>query len=121
MSVDQASYEVNLFFPHVLERQNTNTAIADGRLGTSSNPYPPGHQASKEDIHAMLERTLALIKPDAYGTGKKDAIIEKIRAAGFTIVIETAIQFTLPQAQEFYKEHQSKPFFEELVNWMSGY
>jgi nucleoside diphosphate kinase len=117
---ERALHEVNLFFPHIVERRNSISVVADSRLGTSANPYPKEHQASKEEIHAMLERTLALIKPDAYGGGKKDAIVEKIKEGGFTIVKEQEIQMTLPQAQDFYREHQSKPFYEDLVNWMSG-
>jgi thioredoxin domain-containing protein 3 len=121
IDADRALHEVNMFFPHVVEGRNSINVIADARIGTSSNPYPSSHHASKEEIHSMLERTLALIKPDVYSTGKKDSILEKIRDAGFAIVKEQEIHLTLPQAQDFYREHYSKPFFEELVNWMSGY
>jgi nucleoside diphosphate kinase len=120
-NADRALHEVNLFFPHVIERRNSINIIADAKPGTAANPYPKSHQASIAEIHSMLERTLALIKPDAYGSGKKEAILDKIREDGFTIVKEQELQLTLPQAQDFYREHQSKPFYEELVNWMSGY
>ncbi|KAJ3323047.1 thioredoxin domain-containing protein 6 [Boothiomyces sp. JEL0866] len=116
-SADKATQEIQIFFPYTLER---GPSVVDARYGTATNPFPLGHQGSAEEIHARTERTVALIKPDAYGSGKKDAIIERITLAGFKIVKGAEIQFSLTQAQEFYKEHQAKPFFDELVNWMSG-
>jgi nucleoside diphosphate kinase len=117
-TTERALGEVNIFFPHTLERGNS--VVADTRLGTSSNPFPIGHRPSVQDLHATLERTLALIKPDAYATGKKDSIVGRIQDEGFKIVKESEVQLSLAQAQQFYIEHQSKPFYEELVNWMSG-
>ncbi|KAJ3311050.1 thioredoxin domain-containing protein 6 [Boothiomyces sp. JEL0838] len=116
-SAERATQEIQIFFPYTLER---GPSVVDARYGTATNPFPAGHHGSVEEIHARTERTVALIKPDAYGTGKKDAIIEKITAGGFKIVKGAEVQFSLAQAQEFYKEHQGKPFFDELVNWMSG-
>ena len=68
-----------------------------------------------------LEQTLALIKPDAYGAGKKDEIISKIVHEGFKIAREKEIQMTVDMAKEFYKEHDGKPFYETLYTWMSRY
>lgn len=68
---------------------------------------------------ATLEKTLALIKPDAYGTGKKVAIIDRIKEAGFTIVQEKELTMTAELAKNFYKEHDGKPFFEGLVTRMT--
>jgi len=67
-----------------------------------------------------LQRTLALIKPDAYGAGKKDEIMNIIRNAGFTVVAEQEAHWSVDKAQAFYKEHEGKPFYEELTNWMSS-
>lgn len=85
-------------------------------------------QAEKKGIHTRTSThdetnfqdeqiTLALIKPDAMA--KCDDIKNLIRDAGFQIVKEKKMQLTLEQAQEFYKEHQGKPFYPELTQWMS--
>ncbi|KAI8895584.1 nucleoside diphosphate kinase [Globomyces pollinis-pini] len=116
-TVENALREIQLVFPYTLQR---GSSVVDTRVGTASNPHPVGYTSSMEDIHNMTERTLALIKPDAYGSGKKDSILQKIEAAGFKIVKETELMFNHLQAQEFYKEHQTKEFFNDLVVWMSG-
>jgi len=64
--------------------------------------------------------TLALIKPDAYGTGKKDEIIKMIKDKGFDIAAEKEYNMTMDVAKEFYKEHEGKSFFEDLTTWMSS-
>ncbi|KAI8925457.1 nucleoside diphosphate kinase [Entophlyctis helioformis] len=71
-------------------------------------------------IPEPLEYTLALIKPDAYGAGKKADICDRIVKDGFSIVKEAEITFTAEMAGEFYKEHLGKPFYETLVAWMSS-
>jgi len=64
--------------------------------------------------------TLALIKPDAYGAGKKDDIVNMIKNNGFTILAEKEYTMTMDVAKEFYKEHEGKPFYETLTTWMSS-
>ena len=64
--------------------------------------------------------TLALIKPDAYGAGKKDEIVKIIKDNGFDIVAEKEYTMTMDVAKEFYKEHEGKPFYETLTTWMSS-
>ena len=118
-SSEKAVFEVNQIFPHALDRSGS-VVLRDSKVGTSTNPYPADHSKSKEEIHAMLERTCALIKPDAYGSGKKDLIVDRIVSEGFKIIKQSEVQLSLGQAQEFYKEHQTKPFYNELISWMSG-
>jgi nucleoside diphosphate kinase len=69
----------------------------------------------------VLERTVTIIKPEAYGMGQKDNIMTIIRNSDFTVVAEKEDHWTLEKAQEFYKEHEGKPFYEELTTWMSRY
>ena len=64
--------------------------------------------------------TLALIKPDAYGAGKKDEIVKMIKDSGFNILAEKEYTMTMDVAKEFYKEHEGKPFYETLTTWMSS-
>ncbi|KAI8078064.1 nucleoside diphosphate kinase, partial [Gilbertella persicaria] len=64
--------------------------------------------------------TLALIKPDAMQANHKNAIIEKIKEHGFMIVREREIHFSKEQAGLFYEEHEGKPFYDQLTDWMSS-
>lgn len=65
-----------------------------------------------------MERTLAILKPDAVLrniTGKVNAMIED---AGLRIVAQKMIHLTAEQAEEFYQEHKDKAFFTGMVNFM---
>ena len=64
-------------------------------------------------------RTFTMIKPDAVENGHIGAILEKITAAGFRIVALKLTQMTVADAQEFYAVHSERPFFGELVEFMS--
>ena len=67
-----------------------------------------------------IERTLALIKPDAVAARNRDAIINRIKENGFTIIAEANMTLSLKEAQAFYQEHIGKSFFDELVNFISS-
>ena len=67
-----------------------------------------------------MERTLSIIKPDATTrniTGKINSMIED---AGLKIVAQKMIRMSKEQAQEFYIQHQDRPFYENLVDFMSS-
>ena len=67
-----------------------------------------------------IERTFSIIKPDATErnlTGAVNAIIEK---AGLRIVAQKRIQMTKQQAETFYAVHKARPFFGELVSFMTS-
>lgn len=61
-----------------------------------------------------------MIKPDAVKNGHIGAILEKITAAGFKIVAMKYTQLSLRDAQEFYGVHRERPFFGELVEFMTS-
>jgi len=68
----------------------------------------------------MTERTFSIIKPDATArnlTGKINAVIED---AGLRIIAQRRIHMTRAQAEEFYGVHKSRPFFGELVEFMTS-
>ncbi|XP_041374384.1 thioredoxin domain-containing protein 3 homolog isoform X7 [Gigantopelta aegis] len=65
------------------------------------------------------QRTLALIRPDAFRK-HKDEIMDKIKEAGFRVALQKEMTLTKEQAEEFYKEHRDKPYFEELTTRMSN-
>lgn len=67
-----------------------------------------------------LETTLAIIKPDAVKAGYADAIIKMIKDHGFQIVARQDGQWTKADAEVFYEIHKARPFFGELVNFMSS-
>ena len=67
-----------------------------------------------------MERTLSIIKPDATKrsiTGKINAIIEEV---GLSIIAQKRITLSEAQAQEFYGVHKEKPFFRDLVNFITS-
>lgn len=64
-------------------------------------------------------RTFTMIKPDAVENGHTGAILEKINAAGFRIVALKKTQMTKNDAEAFYAVHNERPFFGELVEFMT--
>lgn len=74
----------------------------------------------KDDARVeTASRTLALIKPDAMQANHKDEIIQKIKENGFSIIQEQQLQLSKEKAGLFYKEHEGKPFYQDLTSWMS--
>jgi len=67
-----------------------------------------------------IQRTFSMIKPDATARNITGAINAKIEAAGLRIIAQKRIHMTRAQAEGFYAEHQGKPFFDELVSFMSS-
>ena len=67
-----------------------------------------------------LERTLAIIKPDAVERGLIGDILSRIHDAGFQIVAIKSMRLTRTQAEGFYAVHRGKGFFGELTEFMSS-
>ncbi|BFU60215.1 MULTISPECIES: nucleoside-diphosphate kinase [Rodentibacter] len=66
----------------------------------------------------MMEKTLSIIKPDAVKRNLIGAILTRFEKDGFKIIATKMVRLTQAQAEGFYAEHQGKPFFEPLVNYM---
>ena len=64
-------------------------------------------------------RTFTMLKPDAVEKGNIGAILEKITASGFRIVAMKLTQLTVANAQSFYAIHKNRPFFPDLVTYMT--
>jgi nucleoside-diphosphate kinase len=71
-------------------------------------------------IKNMSNRTFTMIKPDAMKNGHAGAIIDRIIKEGFRIVALKMTKLTEEKAGEFYAIHRQRPFFGELVSFMSS-
>ena len=67
-----------------------------------------------------MERTFAIIKPDAVGRGQTGEILARIQKAGFKIVAMKSMRLTKEEAGGFYAVHRERPFFGELTEFMSS-
>src|ERR1700724_1943230 len=67
-----------------------------------------------------IERTLAIIKPDAVGRGLSGEILARIHKAGFQIAAIKSMRLTRSQAEGFYAVHRERGFFGELTEFMSS-
>jgi len=66
------------------------------------------------------KRTLSIIKPDAVAKNHIGAIYDRFERAGLRIVAARMLQLTREQASAFYTVHQARPFFGELVDYMTS-
>jgi len=64
--------------------------------------------------------TFSIIKPNSVRTGKTGPILSMINEAGFEIAAMRMVRMTKPQAESFYDIHKSKPFFNDLVSFMTS-
>lgn len=67
-----------------------------------------------------IERTLAIIKPDAVGRGLAGEILKRIHDAKFQIVAVKSVRLTKSEAEGFYAVHRERPFFKDLTEFMSS-
>ena len=67
-----------------------------------------------------MERTLAIIKPDAVERGLTGEILSRVHAAKFQIVAIKSLRLSKAEAEGFYAVHRARPFFAELTEFMSS-
>jgi nucleoside-diphosphate kinase len=67
-----------------------------------------------------MERTFAIIKPDAFAAGNAGKILSRIYEEGFTVVGLKKLYLSKIEAEGFYYVHKSRPFFGELTEFMSS-
>jgi nucleoside-diphosphate kinase len=67
-----------------------------------------------------MDRTLILVKPDAFGRGLTGEVIARFERKGLRIVAMKHMTVTRELAEEHYAEHQGKPFFGDLVDFITG-
>ena len=66
------------------------------------------------------KQTLAIIKPDAVASGKSGAIIAHLQREGFVVRAARLMRLTRAQAGAFYEVHRERPFYGELVEFMTS-
>ena len=67
-----------------------------------------------------IERTFSIIKPNAVAKNVIGSIFSRFEAAGFKIVGTKMLHLTVEQARGFYAEHEGRPFFDGLVEFMTS-
>ena len=67
-----------------------------------------------------IERTFAIIKPDAVKRGLTGEVLSRIHAAKFQIIALKSLRLTKEEAEGFYAVHRERPFFGELTDFMSS-
>ena len=67
-----------------------------------------------------IEQTLSIIKPDAVERNLENEIKEMFKNNGFNILKEKKIQITKSEAEQFYKVHETKPFYKDLCAFLSS-
>jgi nucleoside-diphosphate kinase len=68
----------------------------------------------------MNERTLTIAKPDAVGNGNVGTIIARLESEGFTILAARSLRLNDAQARGFYAVHKERPFYADLVAYMTS-
>ena len=68
----------------------------------------------------MIEHTLAIIKPDAVSRGLVGKILARVEEQGFRVRALKLVQLSKQTAQEFYRVHAERPFYENLTTYMSS-
>ena len=68
----------------------------------------------------MAEQTLIIVKPDAVKRNLVEEILSRFEKKGFTISKQKMLNFTTEMAKQFYSVHSSKPFFDELVSFITS-
>ena len=89
-------------------------------------PASPGSQAlesrgfsTRFRRHMAIERTFSIIKPDAVKKNVIGGIVAKLEAAGLRVVASRMVRLTEGQAKAFYAVHKERPFYGDLVKFMT--
>ncbi|XP_078234852.1 thioredoxin domain-containing protein 3 [Pogona vitticeps] len=94
-------------------------AIENAPINQLHGSSTPDQAARELEFFFPVENTMAVIKPSALEE-HKDEIINKVKDAGFIISEMKETQLTLEMAAEFYKNQEGKPFYNQLVDYMSN-
>jgi nucleoside-diphosphate kinase len=68
----------------------------------------------------LTEQTLIIVKPDAVKRNLAEEILSRFKKKGFSVSKQKMLNFTTEMAKQFYSVHSSKPFFNELVSFITS-
>src|SRR6185437_13960259 len=92
----------------------------DWRNTCSRSPH--SSSGLRNELSMSKSRTLTIIKPDAFSTNKAGLILAHLEKGGFRLIASRVMKLSREQAGEFYAVHKGRPFYPELVEFMtSGY
>ncbi len=86
----------------------------------AADPSSVALLSSKSIGGRRVERTLAIVKPDAVAKGRAGRIVSRIETLGLSIRAAKLLRLTKKQAEGFYAVHRDKKFFESLTAFMSS-
>ncbi|MFC0358783.1 MULTISPECIES: nucleoside-diphosphate kinase [Kytococcus] len=72
------------------------------------------------DTNETIERSLVLVKPDGYRRGLTGQVLARIEAKGYRLAALTVVEATREQLAAHYAEHEGKPFYEPLMEFMAS-
>jgi nucleoside-diphosphate kinase len=90
-----------------------------GFAGGANARYKPA-ALPESDERMTIERTLSIIKPDATRRNLTGAINDRFEKGGLRIIAQKRIQLSRSQAERFYEVHAGRPFYRDLVAFMSS-
>lgn len=90
--------------------------VASGAAITRPEPI----HLLRKDTSMAIERTFSIIKPDATQRNLTGAINAKIEASGLKIIAQKRVRWSKAQAEKFYEVHKARPFYGELVSFMTS-
>jgi nucleoside-diphosphate kinase len=90
------------------------------RLFISGGTIPIFPAIDKGGFSMPTERTLSIIKPDATERNLTGKIVAKLEDAGLRVVAQKRTRWTQAQAEKFYEVHKERPFYGELVAFMTS-
>lgn len=99
--------------------QMTSTQPSTSSTSNVNDPYAP---PAPDELRSnqKIERTLSILKPDALKNRHIGDIISRFEDAGLHIAALKMIKLTPEQAEQFYKEHNERPFYPDLVKMMTS-
>jgi nucleoside-diphosphate kinase len=81
--------------------------------------YQTARVTQEAESAMAVERTLCILKPDAVEKRRIGAILQLVQEGGFEILAMKMTPLTRPEAEGFYEVHRARPFFQELVQFMT--